>query len=323
MDPITRQELERFAPEWDKRVAADEAADPFCSRSAWSLAFHDAFESGRSLYWLRSETSCVVLAESRRPNSRGLLEPLENMWGFASPLIGSGADVLLVEALNHRPRPVLLLGAPSHGDALGRFMELFQGKAAFKRLEPTTRYVASLEGGLDAWLARRSVSFRRNLRSAVRRGERAGLTFRRFAPTSSSDFEWLYQGLMDVESRSWKGRAGEGADQEPMRSFYAGLLPRLQASGALRMILAEQGSQLVGYLHGGVVGSHFRGLQFSFDETLRSIGVGHIMQLEMLDWLAESGIQTYDLGGQSSYKARWAEEARLSQNILIVPQPTV
>ena len=43
----------------------------------------------------------------------------------------------------------------------------------------------------------------------------------------------------------------------------------------------------------------------------------------MLDWLAESGIQTYDLGGQSSYKARWAEEARLSQNILIVPQPTV
>ncbi|MCH2184380.1 GNAT family N-acetyltransferase [Myxococcota bacterium] len=320
MDPTTREELEQFAPEWDRLVAAGGEADPFCGRSAWALAFHDAFEPARPLYWSRSDTGCIVLAESRRPNSTGLLEPLENMWGFGSPLIGSEANSLLAEALDRQPRPVLLLGAPSRGEALRRFVELFYERAHLKRLEPTIRYVASLEGGLDAWLARRSASFRRNLRSAVRRSQRAGVTFRRIMPTPATDLDSLYLNLLDVESRSWKGRVGEGVDQEPMRSFYAGLLPRLRDSGALRMILAEREGRLMGYLYGGIVDSHFRGLQFSFDERLRSIGLGHLLQLEMLGWLTESGVRTYDLGGQSTYKARWAEETRVSENLLILPR---
>ncbi|MDG2048629.1 MAG: GNAT family N-acetyltransferase [Myxococcota bacterium] len=317
---MTRLELERFSTDWDRRAATDPDADPFCTRSAWSLAFHDAFEPERPLYRLQSGSACVVLAESKRSNSAGLLEPLENMWGFGSPLIGPGAGPLLAEAMVRQPRPLLLLGGPSRGGALDQFVDLFEGAFAFNRLEPTTRFVASLEGGIDGWLSRRSASFRRNLRSAERRWKRAGLTLRRLAPTSSTDLSSLYLRLLDVESRSWKGQAGEGADQDPMRSFYAGLLPRLQASGALRVILVEQEGRLMGYLHGGVVDSHFRGLQFSFDEKHRSISLGHLMQLEMLSWLSEDGVQTYDLGGQSAYKARWAEDTRISENFLMLPR---
>ena len=47
MDPTTREDLEQFAPEWDRLVAAAGETDPFCGRSAWALAFHDAFEPAR------------------------------------------------------------------------------------------------------------------------------------------------------------------------------------------------------------------------------------------------------------------------------------
>ena len=320
MDVVTRDELERFAPIWDARVASDSDLDPFCARSAWSLSFHDAFEPDRPLYRIESSSACVILAESRRDHSVGLLEPLENMWGFSSPLIGREAIALLAEGLAEGPRPVLLLGIPALRDRLEQMNEAFMGHFWFRRLEPTPRFVASLEGGREGWLSRRRPSLRRNLRASDRRRREAGLTYRRVEPSSLDRRENLYEKILDVESRSWKGRTGQGVDQEPMRSFYADLLLRLQRSNALRAVLVEREGKPMGYLYGARIGEHFRGLQFSYDEQWRSVGLGNLLQLEMITWLSEERAASYDLGGQSAYKRRWAEEIRSSENILLIPK---
>lgn len=320
MKPVTRAEIEALAPEWDALVAADSDLDPFCARSAWQLCFHDAFEPDRPLWVARSEGALVVLAESRRASAPGLLEPLENMWGFASPLIGRDAAGLLASALCDEPRSVLLLGLSPHSDRLRDLVRPLAGRFAGRTLDPSVRYVAALTGGVDAWLGRRSPAFRRNLRAARRRSEAAGITFRRVSAAADNEVDDLYAQILELESRSWKGLSGRGADLEPMRGFYGGMLPRLARAGELRVLLAEQAGRLVGYLHGGLVGGHFRGLQFSFDETVRQLGLGNMLQLEMLRWLGELGATTYDLGGQSSYKSRWGEEARSSVSLLLQPR---
>lgn len=317
---VTRDELDTLGPEWDERVADDGDVDPFCSGSAWQLAFHDAFEPERPLWLARSDDGLVVLAESRRPSAPGLLEPLENMWGFASPLIGPGAATLLGHSLARHPRPVLLLGLPTDRRRLRPLVDAVGETFAGRVLSPTERYVASLEGGLEGWLARRSRPFRRSLRSATRRSEAAGVSFRRLRPTTADEVDRLYASLLDVEARSWKGRAGRGTNQEPMRSFYAGMLPRLAVADALRGVVAERSGRLVGYLYGGLIGRRFRGLQFSHDEALRAVGLGNVLQLEMLRWLCEAGATHYDLGGQSSYKARWGEAGPESVSILLRPR---
>jgi len=320
MRRVTRAHLESLAPAWDGIVAADPGVDPFCAASAWQLAYHDAFEPDRPLWCIEGEGALVVLAESRRRTALGLLEPLENMWGFASPLLGGGAGELLARTLLARPRPVLLLGLSPDRRRTAAWARLLEGRFGARALEPATRWIASLEGGVAAWLGRRTASFRRNLRRDERRVRAADVRFRRLRPGPDDSLDALYATVLDVEARSWKGRSGRGADCEPMRSFYAGLWPRLARTGALHVLLAEHAERPVGYLHGSLVDGHFRGLQFSFDHAWRETGLGNVLQLEMLRWLAELGAHGYDLGGQSAYKARWAEIAVPLPAFLLVPR---
>ncbi len=316
MHPVTRDELEAESRAWDDFVAGDGLIDPFCSCSPWQLAFHDAFESSRRLWFERSDEGCVVLAESAR---RGLLEPLENMWGFGSPLIGAGAPAMLARDLRRNPRAVLLLGLPADRRRLAPLGDLLSAGFQLRSLEPTIRFVASLEGGIDGWLARRRPAFRRNLRASVRRAEAEGIRFRRIGKLGAGDLEAAYATVLDVERRSWKSLSGGGADGEPMRSFYADLWPRLVRRGRLDMLLAERNGRRIGYLHGARFGGHFRGLQFSFDESWRAIGLGNVLQFEMLKWLCEDGALRYDLGGQSSYKGDWAEPGPEGISLLLLP----
>lgn len=322
MHSVTRSELEAQAPAWDDLVPGDALIDPFCARSAWQLAFHDAFEPGRRLWFDRSERGCVVLAESTRRGPVGLLEPLENMWGFGSPLIGEEAPALLARALRRKPRPVLLLGLPADRRRLAPLIDLVPAGFQARSLEATIRFVASLDGGIEGWLARRRPAFRRNLRASVRRGENAGIRFRRIEKIGAGELAGAYATVLEVERRSWKSLSGRGADGEPMRSFYSGLWPRLVDQARLDLLLAEHDGRPIGYLHGARVGGHFRGLQFSFDETWRAIGLGNLLQFEMLKWLCEDGAARYDLGGQSAYKGDWAEPGPEGLSLLLLPATT-
>ena len=95
---------------------------------------------------------------------------------------------------------------------------------------------------------------------------------------------------------------------------------RLAARGGLRVIVAAIGDHEVGYLHGGVVADHFRGLQMSFDRSLAELSLGNLLQLEMIEALCEEGVRTYDLGSHSPYKERWAETVHATVTLACNPQ---
>ncbi len=319
---MERAEVEDLADAYDAAVERDGALDDFCARSAWLLAYHDAFAPERPLWLARRDANWLLFAEHAHPELGSYLEPLENMWGFGSPLVGAGAPQLLAEALIARPSAVALLGLPLDSRRLRPMASLLEGRYVARSLQPTTRFVASLAGGLDGWLGRRRGSFRRNLRADARRCSAAGIEFRRVESVSPHDVDALYQSVLDVEERCWKSAAGSGVDQDPMRSFYSHLWRRLAPRNQLRLLFAERDGVTLGYLHGGLVGAHFRGLQFSFDETMRDLGLGNSLQLEMLCWLCEVGAMTYDLGAQSvnsEYKRRWAEEGLETYGLFLQP----
>ena len=319
MERLTREELEGQVEAYDAAVEADPEIDPFCSRSDWQLAYHDAFAPERPLRVSRGGGGFVALAESDRLAGRRLLEPLENMWGLGSPLVGPGAGEALGLALREERSPVLLLGLPLQRARLDGLLLPLEGLYAARPLDVTVRYVASLRGGLDGWLGRRTPAFRRNLRAARRRVAAAGIGFRRVAPSSASEVEAVYARVLAVEARSWKARAGGGVHEGWIRDFYANLWRRLARRTQLRVLFAEREGVALGYLHGALVGTQFRGLQFSFDEALRPCGLGNAMQLEAIEWLCEEGAQSYDLGGDASYKARWAEEGLRTFGLLLRP----
>ena len=304
MQLIDRVGLERCAAEYDACVAADPDVDRFCTRSDWILPFHDAFHPDHAVVAARGDAAFVVL-QSQGP----LLAPLEGMWSFPSPLVGGGAVELLLELLRVNPASSNLLylaGLPPRAARTEALVRALAPTHSLSHVSTTVRRVAQLDD-LDGFLARRSAKFRASARTALRRVRAAGIEFTRLDVASAGAAEDAYARVLAVEGRSWKAATDNGVDRGPMREFYARMFPRLASRGALRILFATRAGEDVGYLSGGLAGASFRGLQFSFDERFRALGLGNALQLEMIARLSQDGVADYDLGSESAYKARWAE----------------
>jgi hypothetical protein len=324
VERLQLDELEAHADAFDGAVDRTPGIDRFCSRIAWVAAFQRAFGALREPCLFRRGGAFVALARAPWPGGRRGLEPLENMWGFACPLIGPGSSALLAELIVPGAalagEPIWLGGMPAAPDALRAALLPLLPRMDVRLADRTERCVASLEGGLHGFLARRSGALRRNLRAAERRAGAAGIRLERIC-VAPEQVDALYARVLAVEQRSWKARSGNGADRGPMAEFYRRMWPRLAARGALRLVLArDRAGRDVGYLHGGTLGRRFRGLQFSFDDALRSLGLGNRLQREVVEWLCADGFESYDLGARSAYKERWAESLETTLALLVLPR---
>jgi CelD/BcsL family acetyltransferase involved in cellulose biosynthesis len=179
------------------------------------------------------------------------------------------------------------------------------------------RHVASLEGGVDGFLARRSRELRKSLRRARRVADASGLVFESVR-ARRADAAALYERIQAVEATSWKARDGVGVSSGPMRAFYGHMLPRLCANGQQRTIFARLGDRDIGYILGAVLDREYRGLQFSYNAEHAALSIGALLQLEQVKELCEEEVLRYDLGTEMDYKRRWAEGLMETEMLVVV-----
>ena len=338
------------ARSFDELVASEQAfedavcdsadVDTFCSGHAFSVAAFSGLLPGRESRayevngagWLAFASRHAALFGDSEP--RELWEPYEAMWGLGCPLIGGDVELLgvaLAEVLHHdAPAATLLccglragsLRTAAIATALSPTHRLMQGS-------PTIRQVASLDGGVDGFLARRSARFRANIRRALRSAEQRGLAHERHAP-AEADVASLYARAVAVDDRSWKGRSSAGLRATGLYDFYACMLPLLARHGALRMHFLVEPTPLgpvdVAYLFGGVApgptGTTFRGLQFAFTEGNEDKSLGNLAQYHAVATLCEEGVRRYDLGTQVDYKRHWGELMDETLSLIAIPRGT-
>jgi hypothetical protein len=320
MEPCDLAQLGADAGDYDRHVRATEGIDRFCSSSAWVLAAAEGLMPGREPWIHRGEHGWVALMRGLHPEGWTYAEPLEAMWGLSCPLVGPRPAPLVADlaALARRRAgdwQVLLVSGVVPGSAM--FVELLRTFSPRHRVglgRTSRRHVASLAGGLDGYLGRRSRNFRRSLDKARRAAARAGVTF---APAHTEDPAVVLARILAVERRSWKGRLGVGIEEGVMRAFYEAMVPHLSARGALRAIFARCGERDVAYVLGGVLDGAYRGLQFSFDMDYAACSLGNLCQLEQIAELCEQGFGHYDLGTEMDYKRRWAEATHDTVAVLV------
>ena len=305
--------------DWARLALETGQADPFCCTPVWQLSFHDAFAPARRL--LIRETPDAVLAFAEHVTSRGLvfLTPIEPHWFFGSPLLGEGAVDMFRETLPLLEReyapalPRIVLGAVRPGGSLlGRVHGVLgPGWQAVRHLAGI-QGAASLEGGLDGFLSRRSGGRRRKIRQAFRRAGEQGVQFERARPRDWEEAARTYERMLAVEAESWKGLGQCGMAEEPSRTFYGILITRLALLDAARVIFARRGERDIGFIFGAVAGRVYRGQQFSFADDWRPYGLGNLLQVEQVRWLCEEGVGRYDMGPltgpRMEYKAHWTEQ---------------
>ncbi len=325
MHALTREQLVAEATRFDAAVLATPGIDHFCSSTDWILPADTALMPEREPWLFRSDDGGGYVALSRGKHAGGwsYLQPLEAAWGLASPVVAADSGRLvaeLVELLGARQQEwdlLFLSGLPQGKPVFSALVEQLSRRYALRLGTPTRRHRASLLGGVDGFLSRRTRNLRRTLRRAGRRAERDGITIEANHTTDLTAADAAYGRILEVESRSWKGHEGVGIDRGSMCDFYRAMNRRLVARGAQRLFFARHQGRDVGYILGGVLGDTYRGLQFSFDDDYRAHSLGALMQLRQIEELCAAGYATYDLGTDIAYKERWADQT-LDTALLIV-----
>lgn len=324
MQRIAWNQLWRDATAFDAAVAATPRIDRYCSSSLWTLPAHAAFHADNEPFIFHSEAGWAAFSSGRAPTIGRYLAPLESIWGLACPLVGDAPERLAYDffrtAYDHRSRwDALWIGGLHRESAIFRALaSMFQTTCSVRWGPETRRYAAALEGGWDGWMGRRSAHFRANLRRAMRRADREGVSFERVLSDAGDDPEALYQRVLAVEARSWKGIEDAGFSSGTMNAFYRHAFERLVPAGGLRLVFARRDGEDLGFVFGGLFAGVYRGLQMSFDDRFRHLSLGNVLQGRMIMALADEGVGTYDLGSEIEYKAHWSEPGITTVTLVVL-----
>jgi hypothetical protein len=321
--PLSLGELAAGAEAFDAAVLATPGIDRFCSSSAWVLSAAEALMPERRAFVHAGEGGYLAAAMSTHPSGLVCVEPLELAWGLASPLVGKdptrlAADAIAVLAATPGWRIALVAGivaATPLAIALERALPAHWER---RRGQPTVRHVASLDGGVDGFLARRPRELRKTLRQAQRRAAARGITLEPVAARTVAEADALFDRVLAIERTSWKARDGVGLSDGPFADFYRRMTLRLAEHGRLRAIVARDGERDVAYVLGAVFGGEYRGLQFSYDDAYAALSLGSLCQLRQIELLCAEQVTAYDLGTDMDYKRRWAERQLETELIVVV-----
>lgn len=314
MESLTIYQLRSRADEHYRAVAATAGIDGFCSSLDWLLPAHEAFIPDHPLHLRASDHGFVTLARGFNPRIGRYLQPLEASWCLASPFVGTDVEAVVEEFADECEQRLVdwdllyLSGIPPESALFRRIVRAFGLRHRIGLGHRTNRYIASLDGGLDGYLGRRTSKFRANLRRSERLAAQSGVTYELLADVDEQRCAQVYDRILAVEERSWKGKSGTGILDGGMNVFYRIMLPRLARRGALRVLFARQDGRDVAFVFGGIFEGTYRGLQLSFDQEFERLSLGNLAQLEMIRGLSDEGIAWYDLGSELDYKTRWAEE---------------
>lgn len=313
---------------WRQLALRTQQADPFCSCPLWQLSFHAAVAPSRRLHIRTADEAVLAFAEQPLSDGTAALTPIESHWLFGASLIGRNAPVLLEDWLDEVAAErtdfakILLSGIRPRGERAVSLLRRLDKRFRVLHFADGLQCAASLKGGLDGFLARRSANHRQKLAKARRRGEQAGIVFERHAPRTAEDAAQLYARMLAVERASWKGIAACGMTEQPARQLYAVLVRNLAQEGLARIMFARHEETDIGFIFGGKAGNIYRGQQFSYHEAWKRWGIGNLLQVEQVRWLCEEGARRYDMGpldgAAMRYKEHWTEKRLPIQSWLLL-----
>lgn len=303
---------------WQKLAVSPSQVDPACSAPSWNLAFHKTFNPANRVFYQLEDESLVIFTEHMTTDGGFYLGPVEDSWMFARPVLGSRVFGAFYLAINEWRKeygaqlpPILLSGMAEDDLSCVKLFLGFRKSFNFYRTNSMAECCASLRGGVDGWLSRRSANHRAKLKKAAKKANAVGVEFERLRPRSREEAAKLYERMLGVERRSWKGIDHCGMAESPSREFYSELIGRQALNGDVLLIFARLDGEDAGFIYGGLCGPYYRGQQFSYVNDMAHLSLGNLMQWEKIKWLCELGAQRYDMGPitgpRMGYKSHWTE----------------
>ena len=321
------EELEGIAAEWEALAAAQ--GRPLDTPVWHDCAYRCVHSAGEILHimtlWCADQlvgiVPLVLTSTTGRPRfeiigSRALYEPANIL--AASP----EAAAQLVEALASLEHPLLLTRIAQGGV----FTELFRRRARASGfvMQPSasgTPYI-DLDQGWESYYA----SLPSRLKNVIRRGERqlkksASVTCQFIRP-GIDEIDALMDRAFRIESRGWKGRAGSAVLSRPdLRNFFFAYGRRLAARHELLVAFLLVDGEAVAMQFANISGNAYWQLKIGYDEQYAKQLVGLQLQMAVIRWSFEQGLQRYEfLGTAQPWIHEWTPMVRPYRTFLFYPR---
>jgi len=167
--------------------------------------------------------------------------------------------------------------------------------------------------GVEAGLSR---SFRKDLRRTLRRIEEVGEVV--YTETADRDLADALSRCWELEAAGWKGETGTAVNLQPAaRWFYDAVAELASDHGWLRLCALLVGDRLAAFEFDlDYAGRRFT-LKAGYDESLRRLSPGKVLQWRAVEGAVASGLQSYELGGEAEqWKLDWTSRVRDRVNAL-------
>lgn len=309
------ERLEAF----DAHLARSPWLDRFWSSGAVALAAKAAFFPEDESYVFDTEVGFIAFMRTE-VDDESVLVPLGSASDMSCTLVGSETNQLArvmwqcLEALEPRPAHAAITGI---GPETPLFWALMHSAPNGFRAVATdvshTCYRASLDGGWDGFLGRRSKRFRGALRRCERRAVEVGVEFEHRRVFAGDSWRLDLERMLAIETRSWKPVQGAGLARAGMPGFCEAVMWWAARTGRLRVSFASWGGEDIAYAFGACIDETFYGVQMSFDRDLAHLSPGNLVQADLIRELVHEGVGWYDLGTDREglfYKSRWGEWRR-------------
>ncbi|MBR3663244.1 MAG: GNAT family N-acetyltransferase [Desulfovibrio sp.] len=318
-EPLPKEGQEKREQLWLHAARCCDLPDPYCSEPDWVMSYHASHGSARPVLMLFEHGNAIILAQENMANDQPVFVSPESSWLYDRPLLGADPIPLFFRAVDliekrfgkSQMPPIILGGIWPHHPLSNELLFNLGHMFSFYLYTQGKQCAASLEGGIDGFLSRRSPNFRAKLKKAVRKAREAGVSYERVSPASEADVDKTFGRMLTVETQSWKGHEDNGLLHPLAGNFYKELLQRQAKRGTGRVIFARHENTDIGFIFGGLTGVIYRGQQFSYDLNWKAFSIGNTLQYEQILWLCEEGALRYDMGPISGpkmgYKAHWTE----------------
>lgn len=169
----------------------------------------------------------------------------------------------------------------------------------------------TIDCGWDEFLARKSSSFRYNMRRKIKKLSSYGQLDVQWL-TAPEDTTSILEAIAIVEDQSWKKGAGTAiVSRHWEKTFYKEVLTRLAGQGkVLGTVLKLNGSPVAYDLS---LINHRKGfcLKTSFDSNYYDLAPGIVLRAFLMERIFSIGLIEYDfLGAAERYKREWTETIR-------------
>jgi CelD/BcsL family acetyltransferase involved in cellulose biosynthesis len=296
---------------------------------------HDWLQTAAEIYGYEGQNKTLIVGDSDAPTAMASFRNCGAMRGLrlAGAIdVGESVEALFADdaAFDDLLRGMVQLGVavdlghyPTRNDVSRRLRKAGTGRGLtiVRRLSQKAMPSLPLDENWKKPLQQCSRSRRQQYRRKWRKAEAIGPVSLEILSPNVAEVDPLFDRIMAVEARSWKGREGTALLQDDKQAaFFLSFGRKMAAKGLLRLCFLTVAGQDAAMSFATVWDNRFWAIKVGYDESFAPVSPGEALLVQLIRHSAEQDYTSFEFCGKDAPWTRaWAEHSLEIEAIRFYP----